>query len=90
MAAVVGFAGLAYAVKAGRRARRPDLTQGEQGTIRRKRESALLHYKISMGMVLVVALVAMAFGQLLPALICGLASLTCLAVILYLRRLLIQ
>jgi hypothetical protein len=88
VAAVVGFAGLAYAVNAGRHARRPDLTQPERATIRRKRESALLHYKISMGMCLGFALVTLALGHLLPALMLGLASLTCLAVILYLRRLL--
>lgn len=87
MAAVVGFAGLAYAVKSGRHARRPDLTQAEKETIRRKRESALLHYKISMGIGLVFALVTLAFRHLLPALMFGLASLICLTVILYLRRL---
>lgn len=74
--AIVGLAGLAYAVQQGRHARRDDLSEAEKASIRRTRERAMARQRDSAAILLAMALLLLVLGHVLPALVLGLAALT--------------
>jgi hypothetical protein len=88
VAAVIGLAGLAYAVKQGRHARRPDLSDAEKAVVRRTRERALVGQKISTAIAFFLALLLLILGYEVLALGAVLVALFCWWVVHYLRRLL--
>jgi hypothetical protein len=88
VAAVIGLAGLAYAVKQGRRARRPDLTDAEKAAIRRTRERTVVGHKISIVFMWVIAVLFLILGHPLLALGAVLVALFGWWSVVYLRGLL--